>query len=176
MCAAMVDCRLWMYSLMGHIPVTYRDSSIGGHYQLLYPSFQYVFPAIFLSTWWWKLSRAVKIDPVTTQISHPYSNTVWTTALYINEREHTTDTDFVSTFGTIHHWRRFLLRFLYRVAQSLLLYATMKSRYSKASVGSIGSNFKLMTTLLASKQCWGVSCCLRHSSQAVSFPNCSGGF
>ena len=57
-----------------------------------------------------------------------------------------------------------LLRFWYRDSQSLLLYATVRCRYGKAAMGSIGSEFILMKTLLDSKQCWRVSLRLRRSS------------
>ena len=163
-CAAIVDCHLYMYSLMGHISITSRYSSTGVHYRPPTPALQAVFPTLFLSTWWWKPSRAVNIDPITAQLSLTYRNTVWTTALYIISRDHTAATNFVITFATISYWRRSFLRFWYSSIYSLLLNATISLRYSKASVGYIDSKFTLMTTLMDSKPFWGVSRCLCHSS------------
>ena len=84
--------------------------------------------------------------------------------MYIISCYHTASPVFFSSFTTIPHRYQAFLRFWYRVAQSLLLYANVCPRYRKDYVGSIGSEFTITTTLLASKQCCRVYCRLCCSS------------
>ena len=139
---------------MFQIPSVSRDSYMGIHSHLPSPAHHAIFLAICMAIWWWKPSITISIAPVTTHISLQYSNTSWTTALYIIVCACTTAPNFVSTFSTIHRRRQAFLRFWYRWTQFLLLYATVCSSYWKYDVVSIGSDFTLMTTLLDSKQCW----------------------
>ena len=117
---------------------------------------------ILLANWWWKPSRTVNIAPVTNQISFPYSNSVWTTDFYIIICARTTAPAFVRRFFTIPLHLQDFLRFCYRAAQLLLLYATVCPRYGKADLGSIWSDLTWIMSLLYSKDCWRVSrrlCC-----------------
>ena len=98
MCAAMVACHIWIYSFMGHRPATSRAYSTGGHSHPLYPAHQSVFPTIFMATRWWKTFRTASIAPFTTHISLPYSNNVWTNALYTG--------NYVGSYGNIKGRRR----------------------------------------------------------------------
>ena len=83
MCATMLVCCLWMYSLRVHIPENSRYSSTGGHSHQLPPEHRAVFPSIRLATLWRKPSINANIDPVTTHLSFPYINNIWNTNLYI---------------------------------------------------------------------------------------------
>ena len=102
MSAAMVACRLWIYSLTSHSPATSRSYSNGDHSHPPYPAFRAVFPAIILSTWWWKNSRTFNFYPVTTHLSLLYINTVWTKSLYTITLVSTTAPEFVITFTNIN--------------------------------------------------------------------------
>ena len=164
MCTTMMACRLWMYSLVDHSLSTSRDSSTVVHSHPPSPSCWYVFLAIRLSTRLLKLSRTVNVSPITTHLSLPYIKTVCITSFSVISHNCTTGPAFVGTFSTILHCRHVFLRLWYKASQSLLSYETVCPRYGKASLGSIGTVFTLMTTLLSSKKCWRVSRRLRFSS------------
>ena len=105
----------------------------------------------------------INIYPVTTHLSLPYSNTVWACALFIINRVCSYTPVFLSNSATITHLCQSFLIFWHGTYQLLLLYVTVQPRYDKDAVVFIISRFKLMNTLLDSKQCWRVSHKLRRS-------------
>ena len=128
-------------------------------------------PAICLATWWWKPYRNFTISLVTTRIYQPYSNTVYTTTLYIIACVCAAGPVLVNTFAVIPDQRRTFCRFWYSVAYSLLLNLTLRPKYRKTATGSKVSDFTLIANWLASKQYCIVSYLLCLSSPRWNMSN-----
>ena len=72
--STMVVCCLFMYNPLGCILYSHPP-----------PALRFaVIPVICCAALWWNSIRALSISPVTTQILLPFSNTDWSTALYIS--------------------------------------------------------------------------------------------
>ena len=124
---------------MGYIPAASNASEIDDHSHPSYPTCRSEIPSILQSIWWWNPYITFNIASVTTQLLLPYSNTVWTTALYIISRARTVDPVFNITFTTTPHRHCDFLRFSYRVVHLLLLNRYGGSKYGKAVVDYRGS-------------------------------------
>ena len=148
MCTTKVTYRCWMYSLMVQNPSVFRASSTGGHSQSPPTVCQAVFPKIPLPTQWCILSITFNIVLITIQLSIPYSNTVFTTALYSISCACTVTPVLVNTFATIPHKHHAFWRLRYSTAQLLLLNSTVWHKYGHAAAGSNFSAFALIVIWL----------------------------
>ena len=82
MYSAIVAFCLLTYYNIGYNPVTSRSVATVSHFHLLSSPHLVVSPASLRPTLWCNTSSTVIIASITTHLSHPYRNTVWTTALY----------------------------------------------------------------------------------------------
>ena len=137
-----------MYFFICHRPAPLNAYVTDNHYHTSYLTRQYGISNILRGTRWRKPPITFNITSVTTQLSHPYRNTVCTTTLYIIYRDQTVAPVFVSNFATTTHCRCDFLRFTYRAAQSLFLNATIRTKYRKATVYYSGSRLTRIVNLL----------------------------
>ena len=71
MCKAIVTCKIWMYYLVGHSPVTSRAPFTSVHSKPSSLACRAVFFEMFLANQWWKPYITVNITLIITQLSFP---------------------------------------------------------------------------------------------------------
>ena len=89
-------CHLLIYSIMGISIASSSATTTGGYDHSLLAPHVTVTPAIRLAAQWRNPYRAFSIDPLTTQLSLPYSSTNLATALYIIPQDRTVAPIFTS--------------------------------------------------------------------------------